>query len=151
MYTYTYTYTYTYCKSQIYSGPFIIANFAYSTIREINGTSFIHVHVHVRIRVRSLYMYLKAGTSLIQLKSPNKRDSIIMGFTVHMHIHVHIHLFVYTVSALHSGVKKGFLHKKKKVDNVWQSRFFVLEGDNLRYYRKLSVIICNTVHVHMYL
>ena len=36
-----------YSKSQIYSCPFIIANFAYSTSRKINGTSFI------RIRVRS--------------------------------------------------------------------------------------------------
>ncbi|XP_003385504.1 PREDICTED: arf-GAP with dual PH domain-containing protein 1-like [Amphimedon queenslandica] len=36
------------------------------------------------------------------------------------------------------GLKKGFLHKKKKIDNVWQSRFFVLERDSLSYYKKLQ-------------
>ena len=38
-----------------------------------------------------------------------------------------------------SGHKKGFLFKKKKVDNVWQSRFFVLDGDTLRYFKKITV------------
>lgn len=38
-----------------------------------------------------------------------------------------------------TGLKKGFLFKKKKIDNVWQSRFFVLERDSLSYYKKLQV------------
>jgi hypothetical protein len=36
------------------------------------------------------------------------------------------------------GLKKGFLFKKKKIDNVWQNRFFVLEKDSLSYYKKLQ-------------
>jgi hypothetical protein len=39
-----------------------------------------------------------------------------------------------------TGLKKGFLFKKKKIDNVWQNRFFVLEKDSLSYYKKLQVI-----------
>jgi len=38
-----------------------------------------------------------------------------------------------------AGLRKGFLYKKKKVDNVWQSRFFVLDSDSLTYYKKISV------------
>ena len=38
-----------------------------------------------------------------------------------------------------SGMKKGFLFKKKKVDNVWQSRFFVLDRDTIRYFKKIGV------------
>ena len=37
------------------------------------------------------------------------------------------------------GVKKGFMFKKKKVDNVWQSRFFVLDSETLKYYKKITV------------
>ncbi len=37
------------------------------------------------------------------------------------------------------GKKKGFLFKKKKVDNVWQSRFFILDESSLVYYKKISV------------
>ncbi len=37
------------------------------------------------------------------------------------------------------GTKKGFLYKKKKIDNVWQSRFFVLDRETLRYYKKIGV------------
>ena len=40
---------------------------------------------------------------------------------------------------LNLGLKKGFLHKKKKIDNVWQNRFFVLDKDTLSYYKKLAV------------
>ena len=38
-----------------------------------------------------------------------------------------------------SGQKKGFLFKKKKVDNVWQSRFFVLDRNQLCYSKKITV------------
>jgi hypothetical protein len=38
-----------------------------------------------------------------------------------------------------SGLKKGFLYKKKKVDNVWQSRFFTLDNTQLSYFRKITV------------
>ena len=38
-----------------------------------------------------------------------------------------------------SGTKKGFLFKKKKVDNVWQSRFFVLDRETIRYFKKIGV------------
>jgi hypothetical protein len=37
-----------------------------------------------------------------------------------------------------SGLKKGFLYKKKKVDNVWQSRFFTLDKTQLSYFRKIT-------------
>ena len=37
------------------------------------------------------------------------------------------------------GIKKGFLFKKKKVDLVWQSRFFVLDAKCLSYFRKITV------------
>ena len=31
------------------------------------------------------------------------------------------------------------MFKKKKVDNVWQSRFFVLDSETLKYYKKITV------------
>ena len=37
-----------------------------------------------------------------------------------------------------TGPKKGNLFKKKKVDNVWQSRFFVLDKSTLKYYKKMT-------------
>eukprot|EP00731_Ephydatia_muelleri_P029286 Em0020g930a len=37
-----------------------------------------------------------------------------------------------------TGQKKGNLFKKKKVDNVWQSRFFLLEKYTLKYYKKMT-------------
>ena len=38
-----------------------------------------------------------------------------------------------------AGQKKGFLFKKKKVDNVYQSRFFILDATTLTYYKKITV------------
>lgn len=43
------------------------------------------------------------------------------------------------VSPCSPGSKRGFLFKKKKIDNVWQSRFFELNNTTLRYSKKLSV------------
>ncbi len=37
------------------------------------------------------------------------------------------------------GMKKGFLFKKKKVDNVYNSRFFVLDTRNIAYFKKITV------------
>ena len=67
----------------------------------------------------------------------------------HTHTHTHTHTRTHTHAHTHThtthtqtymaGLKKGNLFKKKKVDNVWQSRFFVLDKDTLKYYRKMSV------------
>ena len=46
-----------------------------------------------------------------------------------------------------TGLKKGFLFKKKKVDNVWQSRFFTLEKTQLSYFRKITVR--RHLHIHL--
>lgn len=36
------------------------------------------------------------------------------------------------------GMKKGFLFKKKKVDNVYNSRFFILDTKSVSYFKKIS-------------
>ena len=52
--------------------------------------------------------------------------------STHTHTHTHTH-------TVHAGLKKGFLYKKKKVDNIYQSRFFVLDANSLTYYKKITV------------
>ena len=45
-----------------------------------------------------------------------------------------------------AGMKKGFLFKKKKVDNVYNSRFCILDTKNISYFKKITV----SVYTHMY-
>ena len=52
---------------------------------------------------------------------------------------------MYTHST-HAGMKKGFLYKKKKVDNVYQSRFFVLDATSLTYFKKITVGVLDKIN-----
>ena len=64
--------------------------------------------------------------------------------------HTHTHTYTHV-----TGQKKGNLFKKKKVDNVWQSRFFLLEKYTLKYYKKMTVEYgnnsCVCTHLTIYL
>ncbi len=55
---------------------------------------------------------------------------------------------LYQINFFRIGMKKGFLFKKKKVDNVYNSRFFVLDTRNISYFKKITVssaVQCYTV------
>ena len=51
------------------------------------------------------------------------------------------------------GKRKGFLHKRKKDSNSWNNRYFLLDGETLRYYRKLDVrmYICLSAYVGVFI
>ena len=45
----------------------------------------------------------------------------------------------YQIFVFCAGMKKGFLFKKKKVDNIYNSRFFILDTKNISYFKKITV------------